>query len=318
MRELRIHHFFDIIRDYGAGKVLEPHEYGHSYHTIGEEIYSNSLEDVRLIVRNDDICQGCRHLDSGICLDTIGHRADFSSKQEFNDYLDRRIMKAMGYRDGQDIRVRQIIEDADAYLDSIFEIYEGNDPEHTEMRKKNVALGISQKKQELLQGGEEGDAMNEERIRLETHVDELMGKYSHLSEEICSLKLSRDKWSVKEIFGHLIDSAANNYQRFVRLQENDGLDFPAYDYNWVNLIKYNSYPFGQIMALWKQYNLLLCHIIGNVDASALDHCWVVGGDRLSLRFLISDYIDHMELHIRHLEERLAEIRRESGHDGEND
>jgi hypothetical protein len=33
-----------------------------------------------------------------------------------------------------------------------------------------------------------------------------------------SRKVSPDKWSKKEILGHLIDSATNNHQRFVRAQ----------------------------------------------------------------------------------------------------
>ncbi len=154
MRELRIHHFFDIIRDYGAGKALKAHEYGHSYHIIGEEIYHNKLKRIKLIAGNDDICGGCRYLDSGKCLDTIDHRADFKSKQEFNDYLDLRIMKVMGYQNGQEIQVREILRCADAYLDSLALIYEGNDRAHTELRKQNVGAGIQRKRRELgLAGG---------------------------------------------------------------------------------------------------------------------------------------------------------------------
>ena len=47
--------------------------------------------------------------------------------------------------------------------------------------------------------------------------------------EITKIKLAEDKWSLREIIGHLIDSASNNHQRFVRLQFGDLLDFPAYD-----------------------------------------------------------------------------------------
>ena len=37
------------------------------------------------------------------------------------------------------------------------------------------------------------------------------------------------KWSPKEIVGHLIDSAANNHQRFIRAQFTDDLICPSYD-----------------------------------------------------------------------------------------
>ena len=59
--------------------------------------------------------------------------------------------------------------------------------------------------------------------------------------------------------------------------------------------------------MWKQYNLLLCHIIENIDSSKTSNCWLYEGSSLSLEFLVKDYIDHMEKHIQHLNERFREI-----------
>src|SRR5580765_418455 len=36
------------------------------------------------------------------------------------------------------------------------------------------------------------------------------------------------KWSAKQVIGHLVDSAANNHQRFVRAQQGTELEFPGY------------------------------------------------------------------------------------------
>ncbi len=154
--------------------------------------------------------------------------------------------------------------------------------------------------------------MNKESIRLENHVNEVVKLYKLLDEDFTSVKLSEEKWSIKEIFGHLVDSAANNYQRFVRLQETDELIFPGYDYNWVKIIKYNSYSYNQIIELWKQYNLLLCHLIKNTSMNKMNNVWIYEENNLSLKFLITDYIDHMEIHLKQLEERLIEIKEAAG------
>ena len=152
MRELRIHHFFDIIRDYGAHKDLKPHDYGHSYHVIANEIYNQQLDQFRLVAGSDAVCEGCRYLDAGHCLDTVSHRRDFTSKEDFNNHLDRKIMKVLGYREGQIVKTARLIEEAGGYLDSITHIYDGNDPEHTEMRKRNVKAGIERMKRDLKLG----------------------------------------------------------------------------------------------------------------------------------------------------------------------
>lgn len=154
--------------------------------------------------------------------------------------------------------------------------------------------------------------MKKESLRLKENIESTCRRYCGTDEAKASVKLSEDKWSIKEIFGHLVDSAANNYQRFMRLQEADLMDFPGYDYNWIKIVPYQSYPFQDLMQLWTQFNRLLCHIIDNMDESRLKHQWFHEGDPLTLEFLVKDYNDHMEIHLEQLEERLAEVHAASG------
>src|SRR5581483_11097823 len=65
----------------------------------------------------------------------------------------------------------------------------------------------------------------------------------------------RDKWSRKQILGHLIDSAANNHQRFIRMQLTPDLRFPGYEQNdWVRLNHYAKRPWKELVTLWAAYN----------------------------------------------------------------
>jgi len=149
LRELRIHHFYDIIRDYGSGKIVEKHEYGHSYHIIAKEIFENRLLKIKLIIKHDDVCKHCSKLLGTKCVDSIQHRSDFTSKEKFNDYLDSRIMKCMGYKIDQMISVKEILRESHRYLDAIDELYVGNDIDHTKLRKQHVSMGIKKKRNEL-------------------------------------------------------------------------------------------------------------------------------------------------------------------------
>ena len=60
-------------------------------------------------------------------------------------------------------------------------------------------------------------------------VNEAAAELRLLSEESAAAKPNPDVWSVKEIVGHLIDSAANNHQRFVRAQHVQHFEFPGYE-----------------------------------------------------------------------------------------
>lgn len=127
-------------------------------------------------------------------------------------------------------------------------------------------------------------------------------------DEITDIKLAEDKWSLREIIGHLIDSASNNHQRFVRLQSGDLLDFPAYDgEEWIKTQKYNSMNWDVLVTLWYNYNCLLLHIIENTDEIMLGNVWVKGEDTIPLEQLINDYYKHLELHMKHFNNRREEL-----------
>ena len=65
-------------------------------------------------------------------------------------------------------------------------------------------------------------------------VDQNSGRLAHMKPDEVSSKETPDNWSKKEILGHLIDSAANNHQRFVRACHNVAANFPTYSQNdWV-------------------------------------------------------------------------------------
>lgn len=108
-----------------------------------------------------------------------------------------------------------------------------------------------------------------------------------------------ETWSLKEILGHLVDSAANNHQRIVRMQETrDIVVFRYAQQHWVESQKYQSRPWEAIVELWFQYNLHLAHVIGEVNPKTLAHVCEMGYARpATLAFVIEDYLRHLEHHL---------------------
>lgn len=140
--KLRVHHFFDIIRDFGSGKEILPHPHGHGYHKIAEEIRVNPDMEFTLLVASDEICKGCSHLIDGICDDIITHRIDFKGKEDFNNHLDKQIMDVFGFEKTEKYSPKLLCKIAHKYLDKLEFIYSGNDAGHTQKRKENVILGL--------------------------------------------------------------------------------------------------------------------------------------------------------------------------------
>ncbi len=113
------------------------------------------------------------------------------------------------------------------------------------------------------------------------------------------------RWSVKEILGHLVDSASNNHQRIVRLQITKDLSFPDYqseNEKWVASQRYQEEDWNELIWLWKYYNLHLAHVILNVRSETLDHSWTAGSATpIRLGDLILDYLSHMKMHLDQIE-----------------
>jgi hypothetical protein len=133
--------------------------------------------------------------------------------------------------------------------------------------------------------------------RLQYLVDTIPAKLRQITEPEFSFKPGSDKWSKKEIIGHLIDSAANNHQRFIRIQYEDK-PVIYYDQNqWNKLTNCNSMESGSVIDFWTQYNRFLLHIIKQIPKEKLSRTGLVdAGEECTLAFYINDYVKHMEHH----------------------
>ena len=121
---------------------------------------------------------------------------------------------------------------------------------------------------------------------------------SAISEDAASKKPAPNKWSKKEILGHLIDSAANNHQRFMRLQLQAEISLPGYDQDdWVRLNRYQQRTWNEIVTLWSAYNRHLASVIESLDDSALGHVWHSPDGDVTLEFIANDYVRHLEHHL---------------------
>ena len=120
-----------------------------------------------------------------------------------------------------------------------------------------------------------------------------------IDEDAASRRPAPGKWSAKETIGHLIDSAANNHQRFVRMQMRPHLELEGYDGDkWVRFERYQDRSWVDIVTLWESYNRHLAHVIRHVDPSTLKHTWQSPeGQIVDLEFVIRDYVVHMQHHL---------------------
>jgi hypothetical protein len=138
-------------------------------------------------------------------------------------------------------------------------------------------------------------------------------------------------WSAKETLGHLIDSAANNHQRFVRAQFRDDLDFAGYEQDeWVAAQHYQEAAWPRLVELWRLYNLHLLHVVSRIPAEKLlqprspHSLHRIAFKRLdeteaaTLEYLIRDYLEHLKHHLEQIQTTGERARDEAARAASND
>jgi hypothetical protein len=152
--------------------------------------------------------------------------------------------------------------------------------------------------------------IRESAARLRATIESSGARFALVSEIESARRPRPGSWSRKEIVGHLVDSASNNHQRFVRAQFQDDLVFPGYAQDdWVRAQRYSDEPWGDLLALWRAFNLHIAHVMETTPENELlrprvrhnlhEIAWkpVSARDVVTLEWFMVDYVGHFEHHV---------------------
>jgi hypothetical protein len=135
--------------------------------------------------------------------------------------------------------------------------------------------------------------------RLASLLQTVPSRLANIPDDETAQSPAPGRWSKKQILGHLIDSAGNNHQRWVRAQVAPRLEFPGYPQeSWVAVQSYATESWPDLVNLWLLLNRHLLHIIRNVPESSLSRPCVIGAhDAIPLSAVIEGYLTHLQHHL---------------------
>ncbi len=146
--------------------------------------------------------------------------------------------------------------------------------------------------------------MQETVSKLEKYLCCVESYFINSSESSISFRSCPNKWSKKEILGHLIDSGINNYQRFTAIQiEEKPFIITPYDQDKLVFVNdYQNANLYELMGLWLSINRRIIRILNLQTGKTLKYDIIIDGSSNDLEFLINDYIEHMKHHINQIVE----------------
>jgi len=129
-----------------------------------------------------------------------------------------------------------------------------------------------------------------------------------LSEEITANRRNSQNRSIRQILGHMVDSASNNTHRIVHLQYRESpMIFPNYatfgnNDRWIAIQNYQHEDWHNLVQLWKFSNLHIVHVIRNINTEKLENQWICGeNEMITLRQNIEGFLPHFKLHLAEIE-----------------
>ena len=137
--------------------------------------------------------------------------------------------------------------------------------------------------------------------RLEYLVQVIPKLLKKIPEEEFSFKPHENKWSKKQILGHMIDSVTNNHHRFVRTQ----FEFEPsiyYDQNdWNKFGYYQEIDPSQLIEFWTAYNKHLLALIKQIPSDNFSlKCFSSENESNTLGTIFISYLTHLEHHLEQI------------------
>lgn len=144
---------------------------------------------------------------------------------------------------------------------------------------------------------------------LELLINQWEPKLLDLSSDILNTKRNSQGRTVKQIIGHMVDSASNNLHRIVHLQYQESpLDYPNYathgnNDRWIAIQNYQEEDWHLLVNVWKYSNLHYAWAIQFIDTTKLANKWNAGdGQQASLEAMVLDFPRHFRLHMQEIED----------------
>jgi hypothetical protein len=141
-------------------------------------------------------------------------------------------------------------------------------------------------------------------LNLEKIIHVYSRRLAAMPDTVYSEKPDPEKWSKKEILGHLVDSAQNNIRRFIVAQYEDNPTIGYAQDAWVACSNYPGYPIEDLVTLWTLLNRHIVMILRHMSPAAARRMCSMGGARVpqpqSLEWVAADYCNHLLHHLHQI------------------
>lgn len=142
---------------------------------------------------------------------------------------------------------------------------------------------------------------------LSSLISDWENRLAALPEVTITNRRNSQNRNIRQIVGHMVDSASNNTHRIIHMHyQQNPVNYPDYanlgnNDRWIAIQNYQEEDWKELVVLWAAVNRHMVHLIPQVDESKLDQYWISAlKEKITLREMINDYPRHFKLHLNEI------------------
>ena len=142
---------------------------------------------------------------------------------------------------------------------------------------------------------------------LVTQLDQILTRLGQIPQARGDYRYAPDKWSIKEIVGHLCDTERVFAYRALRIGRGDSTPLPSFDDQaYVAEVRAGDRTLAGLAAEWGDVRRATIALFANLPAPAWHRRGTASDQPISVRALAYIIAGHMRHHLQVLEERYTE------------
>jgi uncharacterized protein (TIGR02246 family) len=147
-------------------------------------------------------------------------------------------------------------------------------------------------------------------LHLQTQVPELRALCGRLSDSEAMFRYANDKWTIKEVVGHLLDTERVFAYRLLRISRNDSTALPGCDDTlYVQEGRFNARSIGDLLSEFELQRTSTMALASGIPPLAWTRVGTANGFATSARALVYIILGHTAHHLSVLQERYGLPRR---------
>lgn len=138
---------------------------------------------------------------------------------------------------------------------------------------------------------------------LQAQAAELDELCAGLTESGAMFRYAEDKWTIKEVVGHLLDTERVFAYRLLRISRGDVTELPGFDEKYVPEGQFNLRRVDELLSEFKLQRASTVALVNGIPHSAWPRVGTANGFRTSARAMVHIILGHTAHHFRILQGR---------------